>query len=93
MCVYTSTEQKDDDAAELDPDMFIQGMSVNSKVHYDVPDVPYKPAVAVPFAECPESANPHSIVQEGNVIHLEGAPLSTTCSKFTVILWRMRHSI
>ena len=61
--------------------MFISGMAVDSRVHYDVPDVPYKPAVVVPFTECPESADSHNIVQDDNVIHLEGAHMSTSVFK------------
>ena len=53
--------------------MFISRIAVDSKVHYDVPDVPYKLAFAIPFTEYPESADSHSIIQDDNVIHLEGA--------------------
>ena len=69
--VYTSATQRDDDAVSLEPDIFIPGMVVDSGVHYNVKDVPYKPSVAVPFTECPESADPHSIAQDDNVIHLK----------------------
>ena len=68
---YTSATQRDDDAVSLEPDIFIPGMVVDSGVHYNVKDVPYKPSVAVPFTECPESADPHSIAQDDNVIHLK----------------------
>ena len=79
--VHTSATQKDDDASSLEPDMFTSGLAVNSGVHCDVPDVPYKPTGVVPFTECPESADPHSIVQDGNVIYFKGAQMSMSVFK------------
>lgn len=76
--LYTSAEQRDGDSTSLEPDLFTSGVAVDSGVCYDVPDVPYKPAVVVPFTECPESADPHSIVQDGNVISLRGAQVMST---------------
>ena len=70
---YTSAAQRDDEAVSLRPDMFVPGVVVESGVHYNVQDVPYKPAVVVPFEMCPESADLHSIVQDDNVIRLDGA--------------------
>ena len=76
--VYTSAMQRDDDAVSLKPDIFIPEVAVESGVHYDVQDVPYNPAVAVPFTKFPESTDPHSIVQDNNVISLEDAQTSTS---------------
>ena len=45
---------------------------MDSGVHYHVPGVPYRPAVVVPFMECPESTKPHSMVQQDGVITLTG---------------------
>ena len=52
------------------PGSFTPWVVVDSGVHYDVLGVPYKPAVVVPFTECPESADPHSMVQQGNIISI-----------------------
>ena len=37
--------------------------------------------MVVSFTECPESANPHSIIQDGKVVNLEGALLSRNVFK------------
>ena len=54
------------------PGSFNPGVAVDSRVHYHVPGVPYRPAVVGPITERPESAVPHSMVQQGNVISLTG---------------------
>ena len=56
--LYTSAEQRDGDVTLVDPDTFILGVAVNSGVHYDVPDVPYKPAVVVPFTSAQRVRSP-----------------------------------
>ena len=54
------------------PRSLTPGVAVDSGLHYHVPGVPYRPAVVVPFMECPESAEPHSMVQQDDVITLTG---------------------
>ena len=54
------------------PGSFTPGVAVDSGVHYHVPGVPYRPAVVVPFMECPESTKPHSMGQQDSVITLTG---------------------
>ena len=66
--LYTFVEPRDGDAMPMAPGSFTPGVAVDSGVHYDAPGVPYKPAVVVPFTECPESADSHSMVQQGNII-------------------------
>ena len=55
--------------------MFVPGVIVENRVHYDVQDVPYKPIVVVPSEMCPESADPYKFVQDDNVIRLDGAQI------------------
>ena len=70
--VYTSAKQRDSDVMSMVPGSFTSGVAVDSGVHYHVPGVPYRPAVVVPFIECPESTEPHSMVQQHDDITLTG---------------------
>ena len=72
ICLYTSAEQRNGDAMSMTPGSFTPAVAVDSAVHYDVPGVPYKPAVVASFTQCPESADPHSMVQQGNIISFKG---------------------
>ena len=70
---YTSAAQRDDEAVSLRPDMFVPGVVVESGVRYNVQEVPYKPAVVVPFEWCPKI---HSdIMEEPDVVLFEDNPL------------------
>ena len=54
-------------------DMFVPGVVVESGVRYNVQEVPYKPAVVVPFEWCPKI---HSdIMEEPDVVLFEDNPL------------------